>query len=71
MLVVNAAGPAYQAGIRPDDIIVEVEGQKIVSIRDLRRIMSAKSVGDQVEVKVVRGRNEMTFTVTLTELTPQ
>jgi len=71
LLVVNAAGPAYQAGIRPDDIIVEVEGQRIVSIRDLRRIMSAKSVGDQVEVKVVRGRNEMTFTVTLTELTPQ
>lgn len=63
-----AGGPARTAGIKPDDIIVEVEGQKIVTLRDLRRIISVKTIGESVKVVVVRGADRLSFAVALTEL---
>jgi len=65
---VSPDGPAQQAGLRPDDIIIEADGSKIESLRDLRRKMSAKGVGDEVEVIVLRGDSSMTFSVVLADL---
>lgn len=73
LLVVETpdGGPAQKAGIRPDDIIVEVEGAKIVNLRDLRQVISRMSVGEQVNVKVLRENSEINFTVTLADLEVQ
>ncbi|HBI56239.1 MAG TPA: peptidase S1 [Firmicutes bacterium] len=61
-------GPARQAGIKPEDIIIEVNGTKTEGLRDLRRIISNKSVGDKVQVTVVRGKEKLNFEVILAEL---
>lgn len=73
LLVVEtpSGGPAQRAGIRPNDIIVEVEGAKIVNLRDLRQVISVRNVGDQVNVRVVRGNSRLEFTVTLADLDVQ
>ena len=71
LYVVTATGPAYQAGIRPEDVIVEIQGNKIETLRDLRRVLSAKNPNDQVEVTVIRGSSPRTFTVKLADLDDQ
>lgn len=60
--------PAQKAGIKPNDIITAVEGAKIKNLRDLRRIISAKKVADQVEVTLLRGTSTLTLMVTLADL---
>ncbi len=61
--------PAYQAGIRADDIIIAVDGHDIATLRDLRRILSRKRVGDEVEVVFVRDDDTRNVTLVLADLT--
>lgn len=70
LLVTNTplGGPAQRAGIVPEDIIVAIDGVKVEGLRDLRRIISKKAVGDSVQVVVVRGKDRFTIQVTLAEL---
>jgi S1-C subfamily serine protease len=67
VVVPEAGSPAERAGIRADDIIVAVDGQKVTNISELRREVFRKKPGDSVKVEVVRGAQRMTFTVVLTE----
>ncbi len=55
--------PADEAGIEPKDIIVEVNGRKIETTRDLTRVIAEIGVGDKAEVKVLRDGKENTFKV--------
>lgn len=71
LVVETPDGPAKTAGIRPEDIIIEAQGNKIANLRDLRKVISAKSVGDVVEVKILRGSETLTLTVSLADLNPQ
>jgi len=70
LLVIEApsGGPAQKAGIRANDIIVEVQGRNIKNLRDLRQVLSAYQVGQQVDVKVIRGNTSVMVTVTLANL---
>lgn len=61
-------GPAHEAGIRPDDIIIEIAGIKTESLRDLRRVLSTRRVGDEVVVQVKRDGQEINFTLVLADL---
>jgi len=70
LVVETPNGPAKRAGIRPDDIILEVQGTTIKTLRDLRRIISVKTVGEQVDITVLRGDAKISFTVTLADLNP-
>jgi serine protease Do len=54
---------AYKAGLRAGDVIVEVDGDKIEDVDDLRDEISARKEGDKVEIKVIRDRQPKTFTV--------
>ncbi len=47
-------GPAEKAGIKPDDIILGLNGTEINSIVDLRIELLDKKPGEQVAVKVLR-----------------
>jgi serine protease Do len=61
-------GPADKAGLEANnDIIEEIDGQKVASLGDVRSILSKHAVGETVDVKVYRysDRKEMTFQVTL------
>jgi S1-C subfamily serine protease len=52
---VVADSPADRAGLRPEDLIVSVNGSATASIYDLQRLMVAELIGVEVPVTVVRG----------------
>ncbi|WP_350343634.1 trypsin-like peptidase domain-containing protein [Proteinivorax tanatarense] len=64
---VAADSPADQAGIQENDIITEVNGEKITTLRDFRRSISAQEVGEEVELTLYRGEDQHTIEVTLEE----
>ena len=68
---VNAGCPAEKAGIRPGDVIIEVEGQKIKDTQSMVKAIATKDVGKEVKIKVLRyekGKvSELNFTVNLAE----
>lgn len=68
VVVPQPGGPAERAGIRAQDIVVAIDGQKIGSISDMRRELFRKKPGDSVRVEVVRDGRRHTLTVVLTEL---
>ena len=56
---------AEQAGVKPEDVILEIEGKEVKSVRDLRAGLSGKKRGDRVRVKVKRGEETLELEVTL------
>lgn len=52
---------AERAGVRLGDRIVEVEGQKVESVRAVRTILNSKSPGDLLKVEVTRDGQTLQF----------
>jgi serine protease Do len=57
--------PAHEAGIQTGDIIVEVNGQKIDTSRDLTLTIANLKVDETVDVKIIREGKEKTVKVKL------
>lgn len=55
--------PADEAGIKPKDIIVEVNGEKVETGRDLTRIIANFGVGENVKIKLLRNNRKKTVNV--------
>jgi serine protease Do len=55
--------PAFKAGLKAGDVIVEVDGKKIEDTEDLMDAISKKEEGDKVEIKVIRDRQPRSFAV--------
>ena len=62
---VSKDGPADKAGIKPGDVIVEFDGRPVSDADDLVVAIRAKSVGDAVPMKLRRGSETISVTVTL------
>jgi len=62
---VVAGDPADMAGIRPKDIIVEVNDQKVEDSRELLRLVAGLNVGETAAVKVLRDGKLKNFQVTV------
>jgi serine protease Do len=60
---VTPGDPADKAGIQGQDIIIEVNGKKMTSSRDLTTLVAGLGVGDRADVKVLRGGETKTFEV--------
>ncbi len=52
---VAAGSPAQTAGLRAEDLIVELGGHAVQRIDDIQRLMSYDAIGQQLEVRVLRG----------------
>ncbi|HEX6421707.1 MAG TPA: trypsin-like peptidase domain-containing protein [Acidimicrobiales bacterium] len=52
---VIAGGPAAEAGIRPEDILVALDGQPVEAIGDMQRLLTGERAGRATEVRLVRG----------------
>lgn len=57
--------PADLAGLKTGDIITEISGQKLDEDNGLVSILSKSRVGDTVDMKILRGTEEITVQVTL------
>jgi S1-C subfamily serine protease len=51
---VVSGSPAARAGLRAEDLIVEVDSEPMGDVGDLQRLMVAERIGQGVEVQVVR-----------------
>jgi serine protease Do len=60
--------PAARAGLRPEDLIVEVNGVPVEDVNDLQRLMSAELIGTKVAMRIVRGGREQDATIVPLEL---
>ena len=46
--------PAYRSGLRPGDVIVELDGRRVMSVAQLQRSVWFKAPGDSVVLRVHR-----------------
>jgi S1-C subfamily serine protease len=65
---VVTGSPAARAGVRPEDIIVEVDGVVVRNVGDLQRLMTAARIGTPVPVRLVRAGALTTVDVVPEEL---
>jgi trehalose synthase len=59
--------PAKEAGLKKYDLIVEVDGTKVKSARELRNLIASHSPGDVVRLTIYRGNDKKTINVKVTE----
>ncbi|MGG0286185.1 trypsin-like peptidase domain-containing protein [Peribacillus butanolivorans] len=63
---IETGSAAANGGLKQQDIIVEIDGTKISTSAELRKYLyTDKKIGDKVKVKVYRGNEEKTLTITL------
>ncbi len=68
---VEKGGPADKAGIKPYDVIIAVNGEKVKDPSDLKMKIADVQPGKKVNITVVRDGKELTLTVTAEELEPE
>ena len=60
--------PAARAGLRPEDLVVEVDGTPTPRVEDLQRLMVAELIGTSVGVRVLRAGRELELELVPAEL---
>ena len=63
-----AGSPAAAVGLRPEDIVVELDGVPVEDVGDLQRLMVSARIARPVTVTVVRNGRVETTEVTPEEL---
>ncbi len=64
-------GPAYLAGIKIGDIIVECDGEPIETVDDINEIKNKKNPGDELSLRMYRKGKYVTVRVILGEESPE
>ena len=65
---VVAGSPAAQAGLRPEDLIVELNGVPVQTVDDIQRLMVGELIGSQVHARVLREGSERELDLVPVEL---
>jgi len=65
VVVVASGTPAGQAGVRPGDVVLRIDGTSIRSEDDIATVLATKHPGDVVRMDVQRGRQQVTLEATL------
>jgi serine protease Do len=60
--------PAARAGLRPEDLVVEVDGTAVGGMNDLQRVMAESAIGRAVTAKVLREGREIEVEIVPDEL---
>ncbi|HET9673179.1 MAG TPA: trypsin-like peptidase domain-containing protein [Gaiellaceae bacterium] len=61
-------GPAARAGVRPEDLVVAVDGTPITTVDDLQRLMTSDRIGVAVRLELVRNGRTLTLEALPVEL---
>ncbi len=62
---VVSGSPAANAGVKAEDIIIKMNGDKVTTNNDLAKIIGKKKVGDTVSLTIWRDGEEKSISVTL------
>jgi len=68
ILTVVAGSPASDAGLRPEDLLLGVDGRPVADVGDLQRLMTGDRIGRTVGVEVFRRGRVQTVAVVPVEL---
>jgi len=60
--------PAADAGLRPEDLVVELDGAPVADVGDIQRLMVVEKIGAAVPVRVLRGGQELELALVPAEL---
>ena len=60
--------PAAAAGLRPEDLIVELDGTPVAGVLDIQRLMVAERIGERMPLRILRGGRELTLELVPAEL---
>jgi serine protease Do len=61
--------PADRAGLRPEDLIVEVGGRPVADVGDLQRLMDGAAIGRELTIRLLRGSRALSLSIRPSELT--
>src|SRR6476619_1416047 len=68
VIEVVPGSPADRAGIRPEDLLLTLDGTPLNGVEDLQRLMTGERIDHRVEARLVRGDRELTVEVVPDEL---
>jgi S1-C subfamily serine protease len=60
---VEPASPAEKAGIKPDDILIDLDGAAMTGADDLIRALTGEKIGREVALDVLRGTERLTVSL--------
>ncbi len=62
-------GSAEKAGLKPNDIILTIDGEKVSTYGDLAKILETKTVGETITLEIQRDEQTMNVDITLQDAT--
>jgi S1-C subfamily serine protease len=65
---VSQGSPAQRAGLRGEDLVIELDGQPIERVDDVQRLMTQEAIGRPVPIRVLRGDRWLDLEVSPVEL---
>jgi serine protease Do/serine protease DegQ len=64
---VTEGGAALEAGIKPGDVIIRIDGKPVTSSANLRNMIGLKRVGDSVNIELMREGKQKSFKIAIKE----
>jgi S1-C subfamily serine protease len=68
VIEVVPGSPAQRAGLRVEDLIVELGGEQVAGVEDIQRLMVDEKIGVPLEVKLLRSGSELSLELVPREL---
>jgi S1-C subfamily serine protease len=68
VIEVVPGSPAERAGLRVEDLIVELAGERVSGVEDIQRLMAGELIGASLEAVVLRGGEQLRLNVVPHEL---
>ena len=65
---VSPGSPAERAGLRAEDLIVELDQRPIERVDDVQRLMGDEAIGRRLTVRVLRGEKLLDLELSPVEL---
>lgn len=67
VVYVERRSPAWQAGLKQGDILLEVDGKTLKSVSDIKLLLLSRRVGDELRFTIQRNSRRQKLTMTLKE----